>query len=187
MVLGFPITKRPSTSMQEALQERLGRESKRLLGGDPVRLRSSEGSTCFLLSDCADADAGSLVRDPRHLQLVGGDSAPLVLDVDSLHPNGAQAASDAAFCTERLVCATRALDAMLLSRYGIRVCWFSSGKQGVHGFAFGTSLSKPMRDMVAALLPGDGIGNVFENEAWTSPAVVDAVESALRHMLTLDL
>ena len=49
------------------------------------------------------------------------------------------------------------------------------------------SLSKPMRDMVAALLPGDGIGNVFENEAWTSPAVVDAVESALRHMLTLDL
>ena len=44
-----------------------------------------------------------------------------------------------------------------------------------------------MRDMVAALLPGDGIGNVFENEAWTSPAVVDAVESALRHLRTLDL
>ena len=56
-----------------------------------MRLRSSEGSACFLLSDCADADAGNLVRDPRHLQLVGGDSAPLVLDVDSLHPNGAQA------------------------------------------------------------------------------------------------
>ena len=74
--------------MQEALQARLGRESKRLLGGEPVRLRSSEGSACFLLSDCTDADAGSLVRDPRHLQLVGGDSAPLVIDVDSLHPNG---------------------------------------------------------------------------------------------------
>ena len=44
----------------------------------------------------------------------------------------------------------------------------------MHGFAFGTSLSKPMRDMVAALLPGDG--NVFEHEAWASQAVVDAVE-----------
>ena len=171
--------------MQDELRARLGRESKRLLGGEPVRLRSSEGSACFLLSDCADADAGSLVRDPRHLQLVGGDSAPLVLDVDSLHPDGAQAASDAAFCTERLVCATRVLDAMLLSRYGIRVRWFSSGKQGVHGFAFGTSLSKPMRDVVAALLPG--AESVFEHEAWASPAVVDAVESALRHLRTLDL
>ena len=83
--------------MQGELRARLGRESKRLLGGEPVRLRSSEGSACFLLSDCTDANAGSLVRDPRHLQLVGGDSAPLVIDVDSLHPNGAQAASDAAF------------------------------------------------------------------------------------------
>ena len=171
--------------MQGELRARLGRESKRLLGGEPVRLCSSEGSACFLLSDCTDADAGNLVRDPRHLQLVGGDSAPLVLDVDSLHPNGAQAATDAAFCTERLVCATRVLDAMLLSRYGIRVRWFSSGKQGVHGFAFGTSLSKPMRDMVAALLPG--AESVFEHEAWASPAVEDAVESALRHLRTLDL
>ena len=174
-----------TVGMQGELRARLGRESKRLLGGEPVRLRSSEGSACFLLSDCEVADAGSLVRDPRHLQLVGGDSAPLVIDVDSLHPNGAQAASDAAFCTDRLVCATRVLDAMLLSRYGIRVRWFSSGKQGVHGFAFGTSLSKPMRDMVAALLPG--AESVFEHEAWASEAVVDAVESALRHMLTLDL
>ncbi|KAL3916153.1 MAG: hypothetical protein SGPRY_006943, partial [Prymnesium sp.] len=112
---GVPRKKRLPTGMQAELRARLGRESKRLLGGEPVRLRSLERGACFLLSDCADDDAGSLVRDPRHLQLVGGDSAPLVIDIDSLHPNGAQAASDAAFCTERFVCATRALDAMLLS------------------------------------------------------------------------
>ena len=106
--------------MQGELRARLGHESKRLLGGEPVRLRSSEGSACFLLSDCTDADAGDLVRDPRHLQLVGGDSAPLVIDVDSLHLNGTQAASDAPFSTARLVCATCVLDAMLNSQYGIR-------------------------------------------------------------------
>ncbi len=155
-----------------------------------MRLRSSEGSACFLLSDCADADAGSLVRDPRHLQLVGGDSAPLVIDVDSLHPDGAQAASDAAFCTERLVCATRTLDAMLLSRYGIRVCWFSSGKQGVHGFAFGTSLSKPMRDMVAALLPG--AESVLEHEAWAARLLgpglaLQLMDGLLRRLLPSDV
>ena len=167
------------------LRARLGRTSKRLLGGEPLRLRFSEGSACFLLSDCTDADAGGLVRDQRLLQLVGGESAPLVIDIDSLHPNGTQAAADAPFSTERLICPTRLLDAMVNSRYGVRMRWFSSGKQGVHGFAFGTSLSKPMRDVVAALLPGDE--SAFESEAWTSQAVLDAVDAGLQHMLTLDL
>ena len=167
------------------LKERLGCELKRLLGGEPVRLRPSGAAACFLLSDCVDdAEAGSLIRDKRMLQLVGGDSsAPVVFDIDSLCPNGSQSAAEAVHSSERLVCATRLLDVMLHSRYGIRLVWFSSGKQGVHGFGFGTSLSKQMRSVVAALLPGDE--TVFNHEAWGSQEVVEEVEAALRHLQTL--
>lgn len=166
-------------------RERIGRQVKRLIGGDPVRLRTDDGSARFLLCDCTDAEAGALVRDKRHLQLVGGPSAPLVVDIDSLHPGGIQAASEAAFGSERLICATRLLDAMLSSHFGIQMSWFSSGKQGVHGFAFGTCLSKSMREAVVALLPGDE--SVFAHEAWSSAAVVDEVEAGLKHLVELDL
>ena len=164
---------------------RLGKELKRLIGNEAVRWRMSNEVSRFLLADCSDCDAGRLVRDERQLQLVGGDSAPLVIDIDSLHPENLESAADACFASERLVCSTRVLDAMLRSRYGVQMSWFSSGKQGLHGFAFGTTLSKPMRDAVAELLPGDQ--SVFTHDAWTSPEVQSEVDAALERLLSLDL
>ena len=178
-------TRTKARIMQDKLRERLGSWIKGVLGEQPVRLRFEDGSTCFLLCDCTDAKAGQLVRDVRQLQIVGGATAPLVIDIDSLHRSGVKQAADAAFSTQRLVCATRVLGAMLGSRFGICMHWFSSGKQGVHGFAFGTTLTKPMRDLVASLLPGDE--RVFQNEAWASEAVITEVEAGLRHLLALDL
>ena len=83
----------------------LGRAIKRLLGQEPVRFRYAAGETRFLLADCSDADAGALVRDKGCLQLAGGETSPLVIDIDSLHPSGKEAATEAVFASERLQCA----------------------------------------------------------------------------------
>ena len=82
----------------------IGRQLKRLLAFNPVRLRRSPDETKFLLSDCDDASASELVLDKRCLQLAGSDCSPLVIDIDSLNSLGKIAASDAAFSSERLQC-----------------------------------------------------------------------------------
>ena len=109
-------TRTKARIMQDKLRERLGSWIKGVLGEQPVRLRFEDGSTCFLLCDCTDAKAGQLVRDVRQLQIVCGATAPLVIDIDSLHRSGVKQAADAAFSTQRLVCATRVLG-------GVRPKW----------------------------------------------------------------
>ena len=79
-----------------------------------------------------------------------------MIDIDSLNSLGKIAASDAAFSSERLQCATRLIGAVLNASYGLTVQWFSSGKQGVHGWAFGSSFNSPARQLVARLLPEGG-------------------------------
>ena len=169
----------------------LGREIKRLLGSEPVRFRRSPDDTKFLLSDCDDLGAASLVLDTGCLQLAGSDCSPLVIDIDSLSPLGKIAASDAAFWNERLQCATRLIGAVLNANYGLNVHWFSSGKQGVHGWAFGASLSSQARQLVAKLLPEGGANstNVLEmferTPAYSHPLVRAEAEAGLARLLAL--
>ena len=169
----------------------IGHQLKRLLGFDPVRFRRSPDETKFLLSDCDNASAGELVLDTRCLQLAGSDCSPLVIDIDSLNSLGKIAASDAAFSSERLQCATRLIGAVLNASYGLTVQWFSSGKQGVHGWAFGSSLSSPARQLVARLLPEGGANSAdtlsmfMRVPAYSHPLVQAEVEAGLARLLTL--
>ena len=171
----------------------LGRAIKRLLGQEPVRFRYAAGETRFLLSDCSDADAGTLVRDKGCLQLAGGDTSPLVIDIDSLHPSGKEAATEAAFASERLQCATRLLSAVLRAQYHIEVHWFSSGKQGVHGWAFGVQLTHSARKLIAGLLPqgaddsADTISLFARSPAYSHEVVKIEVEAGLSRLRALDV
>ena len=165
----------------------VGRELKRLLGQNPVRFRYAGEETRFLLSDCTDdASAGTLVRSEDCLQLAGCETSPLVVDIDSLHPGGKEAASEAVFATERLQCATRLLAAVLRSRFHIKIDWFSSGKQGVHGWAFGTHLTSSTRQTFAALLPQGVDTHALQSSAYAHESVQLEVEAGLGRLKALD-
>ena len=171
----------------------LGQAIKRLLGQEPVRFRYAAGETRFLLSDCSDAEAGCLVRDKGCLQLAGGETSPLVIDIDSLHPSGKEAATEAVFASERLQCATRLLSTVLRARYNIELHWFSSGKQGVHGWSFGVQLNCSTRQLIAGLLPhgavdpADAISMFERSQAYSHEAVKIEVEAGLGRLQNLDL
>ena len=175
------------------LYDRLGHELKRLLGREPVRFRRAGAETRFLLNDCTDRDAGLQVIDAGTLQLAGGDTSPLVVDIDSLHPTDKVTAADALFASERLQCAARLLGAVLRSKYAIEVHWFSSGKQGLHGWGFGTSLTAASRRLVAQLLPiaaahqSDRLQMFEVTPAYSHPDVQAEVEAGLSRLLRLDL
>ena len=169
---------------------RLGRAIKRLVGDNPVRFRYAKENTKFLLSDCTDADAGVLVRSKDCLQLTRTDAAPLVIDVDSLNPGGDTKASSTAFAIQRLQVATRLLGVVLKTAYSLEVSWFSSGKQGVHGFCFGSQLTSPMRFAVSELLPVGPMEalELFEHSnAYSNDAVKTEVELGMKRLGALDL
>ena len=171
---------------------RLGQALKRLMGQEPVRFRFEKDETRFLLVDCSDAAVGALVRDKRCLQLAGGETTPLVIDIDSLHPGGKKAASEAAFASERLQCATRLIGVVLRARYKIEIHWFSSGKQGVHGWAFGVQLTRSTRQLIAGLMPQGASDtaatiSMFEHHpAYSHEDVKVEVEAGLSRLRTLD-
>ena len=171
---------------------RLGQAVKRLMGQEPVRFRFEQDETRFLLSDCSDAVAGAHVRDKRCLQLASNKATPLVIDIDSLHPGGKKAASEAAFASERLQCATRLISVVLRTRYKIEIHWFSSGKQGVHGWAFGVQLIRSTRQLIAGLLPQGAADtaatiSMFERHpAYSHEDVKVEVEAGLSRLRTLE-
>ena len=158
---------------------------KRLLGQNPVKFRYAGEETRFLLSDCTDTGAGELVRSADCLQLAGCETSPLVVDIDSLHPSGKEAASEAVFAIERLQCATRLLAAVLRSRFHIEIVWFSSGKQGVHGWAFGVHLTSSTRQTIAALLPQGVDTHAFRSPAYSHESVKLEVETGLDRLRAL--
>jgi len=164
----------------------VGRSLKRILGRNPVRFRYACEETRFLLTDCTDADAGALVRSGDCLQLAGCETTPLVVDIDSLHPGGNEAASDAVFSTERLQCATRLLTAVLRSRFHVELVWFSSGKQGVHGWAFGIHLTASTRQTIAALLPQGVDTHALQSPAYAHESVQLEAEAGLGRLGALD-
>ena len=128
----------------------LGAAVRRLVGRQPVRLRYQTQEQRFLLQDVHDdARVAALVRDKSTLQLCGPvDAAPLVLDVDALVESGGPATSEP-LSTARLQAAAHVVGEVLYNAFGLRVSWFGSGKQGLHGWAFGVQIGSHDRAWIA--------------------------------------
>ena len=173
---------------------RLGRVLKRLIGDAPVVSRGTPDDRRFLLSDLSDLETGRRVRERPPLQLATSQDAicaPLGLDIDSLHTCGCVPVSEALHAIPRARAAAQLISTVLFNSFGLRVHWFGSGKQGLHGWAF-VSLSKAHRRAIAELLlPASGANAepLFQRAAEHyegQVAVCAVVNAAIRRLSQLD-
>jgi hypothetical protein len=178
----------------------VGRNLKRLLSFQPVMPvvpRWTKDEKKFALSDLSDCEAGRFVLRTPPLQLAMAEDvefAPFCLDIDqvaSSKTDGEKVVlSEVPNAVLRAKLAARLVSTVLLHGFGLKVHWFGSGKQGMHGFCF-VGLTKDQRREIAHILLPTGPNTIRRTlekgmEYYKHPAVAAVTTASLKLLSALD-
>ena len=179
------------------LYQRLGRQLRRLLKDQLLKDRGCDNEETYALTAArSDEEVGRLVlqRDENAVFQISSASEldrMLVCDIDTLSAHNADTKAYATpHAATRLKVGAALLKTVMKVNYDIELEFFSSGNQGLHVFAFGTSFTKQACACMADLLPSpasfEQCKQVFEASAYSEDKLSEVVECCLQMLGELE-